>query len=118
MKTSYPRLYHMGEKSRDMKPDGNYKFYSIVPQDLMDAVFTTLTNEDGNLIKLTYTLAAQKGDGNFLVTNKWVCEHTGMSVDEYLDAKKKLLHMGWLKHTGKDSKDVYLDFNAIYDDVL
>ena len=52
MKTSYPRLYHMGEKSRDMKPDGNYKFYSIVPQDLMDAVFTTLTNEDGNLIKL------------------------------------------------------------------
>lgn len=43
MKASYPRLYHMGEKSRDMKPDGTYKFYSIVPQDLMDAVFTTLT---------------------------------------------------------------------------
>lgn len=118
MKTCYPRLYHRGEKSHNMTPDGKYKSFSLAPQDLMDAIFSTLPNENGNLIKLTYILAAQCGNGNFLVTEKWACNRTGMSVDEYLDAMRELVRMGWLKRCGKDDRDVYLDFDAIYDDVL
>ena len=111
-----PLLYHTGENSYLKDEKGQYKQFSALPQDLTDAIFSNLSNDDGNLIKLMCLLAGTKADGSFRVANTWVCKHTGMSTDEYDAAKRALLDKGWL--TRKDVKDdscydLCINFDAI-----
>lgn len=112
-----PLLYHTGKNSYLMDKNGHYKQFSALPQDLTDAIFSSLSNEDGNLIKLTCLLAGTKADGSFRLSSSWVCTHTGMSEDEYDKAKRKLFDMGWL--TRQDVKndncyDLCINFDAIF----
>lgn len=117
MEVYKPYLLYKGENSHNKSKSGHYKQYSALPQDLTDAIFANLSNEDGNLIKLMCLLAGTKSDGSFRISSDWVCQHTGMSANDYDIAKQPLFDMGWL--TRKDVKndncyDICIDFDAIF----
>ena len=84
-----PKLYHTGKKHQ-----GN--FYQL-PQDLMDIVFNKLDGKCGNQIKLMCVLLGTQGNGTFGVSEKWICERTGMVQQTYNKARKALIDRGWLK---------------------
>ena len=84
-----PKLYHTGKKH-------NTIFYQL-PQDLMDIVFTKLDGKCGNQIKLMCVLLGTQGNGSFGVSEKWICDRTGMVQQTYNKARKALIDKGWLK---------------------
>lgn len=84
-----PKLYHTGKKHQ-----GN--FYQL-PQDLMDIVFNKIDGKCGNQIKLMCVLLGTQGNGTFGVSEKWICERTGMVQQTYNKARKALIDRGWLK---------------------
>ena len=84
-----PKLYHTGKKHQ-----GN--FYQL-PQDLMDIVFDKLDGKCGNQIKLMCVLLGTQGNGTFGVSEKWICDRTGMVQQTYNKARKALIDRGWLK---------------------
>lgn len=84
-----PKLYHIGRKHQ-----GN--FYQL-PQDLMDIVFSKIDGKCGNQIKLMCVLLGTQGNGTFGVSEKWICERTGMVQQTYNKARKALIDRGWLK---------------------
>lgn len=92
-----PKLYH--DKSHFEV--GN--FYSL-PQNLMDCVFNQLDGKCGNQIKLITVLLGTLGNGSFGVSEKWICERTGMRHETYINARKALVEKGW----------IYLDKQKIY----
>lgn len=84
-----PKLYHIGRKHQ-----GN--FYQL-PQDLMDIVFSKIDGKCGNQIKLMCVLLGTQGNGTFGVSEKWICDRTGMVQQTYNKARKALIDRGWLK---------------------
>lgn len=84
-----PKLYHSGKKKQGI-------FYQL-PQDLIDIVFNTLDGKNGNQIKLMCVLLGTQGNGSFGVSEKWICERTGMVQQTYNKARKALIDKGWLK---------------------
>ena len=84
-----PKLYHSGKKKQGI-------FYQL-PQDLIDIVFNTLDGKNGNQIKLMCVLLGTQGNGSFGVSEKWICERTGMVQQTYNKARKALIDRGWLK---------------------
>lgn len=84
-----PKLYHSGKKKEGI-------FYQL-PQDLIDIVFNALDGKNGNQIKLMCVLLGTQGNGSFGVSEKWICERTGMVQQTYNKARKALIDKGWLK---------------------
>ena len=84
-----PKLYHTGKKHDTI-------FYQL-PQDLMDIIFTKIDGKSGNQIKLMCVLLGTQGNGSFGVSEKWICERTGMTQQTYSKARKALIEKGWLK---------------------
>ena len=84
-----PKLYHTGKKHDTI-------FYQL-PQDLMDIVFTKIDGKSGNQIKLMCVLLGTQGNGSFGVSEKWICDRTGMTQQTYNKARKALIEKGWLK---------------------
>ena len=84
-----PKLYHTGKKHDTI-------FYQL-PQDLMDIIFTKIDGKSGNQIKLMCVLLGTQGNGSFGVSEKWICERTGMTQQTYNKARKALIEKGWLK---------------------
>ena len=84
-----PKLYHSGKKKQGI-------FYQL-PQDLIDIVFNKLDGKNGNQIKLMCVLLGTQGNGSFGVSEKWICERTGMVQQTYNKARKALIDRGWLK---------------------
>ena len=98
-----PKLYHSGKKKQGI-------FYQL-PQDLIDIVFNTLDGKNGNQIKLMCVLLGTQGNGSFGVSEKWICERTGMVQQTYNKARKALIDRGWLKlEEGK----LFVLISAIY----
>ena len=97
-----PILYHLGKK--DMS-----KFY-LLPRNLMEPIFNQLNGKQGNQIKLMSLLIGTMGDGSFAITEKWVCDRTGMTQSSYNRARKALIDRGWLR---LERGMLYVDFNAI-----
>ena len=84
-----PKLYHTGKKHDTI-------FYQL-PQDLMDIIFTKIDGKSGNQIKLMCVLLGTQGNGSFGISEKWICERTGMTQQTYSKARKALIEKGWLK---------------------
>lgn len=84
-----PKLYHN-------KSSFNSKNYYNLPQELMDCVFQQLDGKCGNQIKLMTVLLGTLGDGSFGVSEKWICERTGMVQQTYSTARKALVERGWV----------------------
>ena len=84
-----PKLYHTGKKHDTI-------FYQL-PQDLMDIIFTKIDGKSGNQIKLMCVLLGTQGNGSFGVSEKWICDRTGMTQQTYSKARKALIEKGWLK---------------------
>ena len=84
-----PKLYHN-------KSSFNSKNYYNLPQELMDQIFQQLDGKCGNQIKLMTVLLGTLGDGSFGVSEKWICERTGMVQQTYSNARKALVERGWI----------------------
>lgn len=77
----------------------------------MDSVFNQLNGKQGNQIKLMSVLLGTAGDGSFAVSEKWICDRTGMDQSNYSRARKALIDRGWLRlENGK----LYVNFIAFY----
>lgn len=70
-------------------------FY-MLPQELMDCVFQQLDGKCGNQIKLITVLLGTLGNGTFGVSEKWICDRTGMIHETYIKARKALVERGWI----------------------
>lgn len=92
-----PKLYH----NKDQFKDKN--FYQL-PQELMDRVFNEIDGRSGNQIKLMTVLLGTLGNGSFGVSEKWICDRTGMVQQTYNTARKALVEKGW----------IYLENGKIY----
>lgn len=98
-----PRLFHIGSKDK--------KDFYLLPKNLMDSVFNQLSGKQGNQIKLMSVLLGTAGDGSFAVSEKWICDRTGMDQSNYSRARKALIDRGWLRlENGK----LYVNFNEFY----
>lgn len=86
-----PRLIHQGKKFIEKIP-----FYQV-PQDLMDIILHKLDGKSGNQMKIMWVLLGSAGDGSFRISEKWICERTGMSQPAYIRARKALIERGWLR---------------------
>lgn len=84
-----PKLYHNKSHFYDKN------FYQL-PQDLMDCVFQQLDGKCGNQIKLMVVLLGTLGNGSFGVSEKWICDRTGMNQPCYNRARKALVEKGWI----------------------
>ena len=84
-----PKLYHN-------KSSFNSKNYYNLPQELMDCIFQQLDGKCGNQIKLMTVLLGTLGDGSFGVSEKWICDRTGMVQQTYSTARKALAERGWV----------------------
>lgn len=84
-----PKLYHN-------KSSFNSKNYYNLPQELMDCIFQQLDGKCGNQIKLMTVLLGTLGDGSFGVSEKWICDRTGMVQQTYSTARKALVERGWI----------------------
>ena len=84
-----PKLYHDKQKYK------NINYYNL-PQHLMDCIFQKLDGKCGNQIKLMTVLLGTLGDGSFGVSEKWVCDRTGMIQQTYNTARKALIERGWI----------------------
>lgn len=111
--TKAPKLMHQGEKTHQDTNSKDYKYYTF-SQDLMDIVLKYLT---GNQLKLMIVLMAQKGDGSFSPSEKWIEERTSLGHSRYIEARNQLCAMGWLRHRKSPAHDNYVltvNFDAIF----
>lgn len=86
-----PKLYHIGKK------DGDKKNFIKIPQDLMESIFNQLNGRQGNVIKVILFLIGTVGDGSFGVSERWICDSTGMLKSCYIEARKTLVELGWVE---------------------
>lgn len=84
-----PKLYHN-------KTNFNSDNYYNLPQELMDCVFNQIDGKCGNQIKLIIVLLGTLGNGTFGVSEKWICDRTGMVQQTYSTARKALVERGWV----------------------
>lgn len=84
-----PKLYHN-------KTNFNSDNYYNLPQELMDCIFNQIDGKCGNQIKLIIVLLGTLGNGTFGVSEKWICERTGMVQQTYSTARKALVERGWV----------------------
>lgn len=78
-----PKLYHIGSKDKR----DNY----LLPKNLMDPIFNQLNGKQGNQAKLMSVLIGTRGNGNFAVSEKWICDRTGMNQSSYNRTRKALI---------------------------
>lgn len=99
-----PKLVHKGDKN------GSCKNITIIPNDLLEIIFNKLSGKQGNVIKLIIYLIGTVGDGSFSITEKHVCNATGMLKSAYIEARKTLKDLNWIElRSGK----IYLNFDII-----
>lgn len=99
--TQAPVLKYDGAKNL-----GN-NFYAI-PQDIADIIFKELGNSSAQL-RIMLVLIGTKPD--FLVSEKWILERTGLSHGSYINARKALVEKGWITHI--PNKEIVVNFNKI-----
>ena len=97
-----PKLYHEGKKV-----DG---WFYWLPQKQMDVLFEMLDGKKGNMIKLMIILMGTFGDGSFGISEKWICNRTGMTKQNYHRSMKELAKMGLVS---LQEKKIILNLNAL-----
>lgn len=101
-----PQLNHKGKKM-----ENNVPFYQL-SQDIMDIIFNKLDGKNGNQMKIMIVLLGTAGDSSFRVSEKWICERTGMVQQSYNRARKALVERGWLQ---VEDGHIYLLLDEIRD---
>lgn len=99
-----PTLHHNGAKE-----NGSNNFYKI-PQELADIVFNELGNASAQL-RIMLVLIGTKPEC-FNISDKWICERTGLLHPSYIKARKELFNRGWLSHN--PAKGITVNFDVIY----
>lgn len=99
-----PKLVHKGDKNSSCKN------IIMIPNDLLQIIFNKLSGKQGNVIKLIIYLIGTIGDGSFSISEKHVCEATGMLKTAYIEARKTLKDLNWIEL--KNDK-IYLNFDII-----
>lgn len=97
-----PTLKFNGTKSL-----GN-NFYGI-PQDLADIIFRELGNSSAQLRIMIVLIGTKEG---FNISDKWICDRTGLQHPSYITARKALVKRGWLTHEA--AKGITVNIDAIY----
>ena len=81
----------------------------------MDIIFAELGNSSAQL-RIMIVLIGTKPD--FGVSEKWICDRTGLLPSSYKSARKQLVKRGWLTHEdGKiivNFKNIYASSNMVY----
>lgn len=73
----------------------NYnKQYYHLPQEVMDKVFRTLGTSSAQLRIMIVLLGTKEG---FLVSEKWICERTGLTHSSYIKARQALVDKGFIE---------------------
>lgn len=75
-------------------PIKNTKQYYHLPQDIMDTLFRTLGTSPAQLRIMIVLLGTKEG---FLVSEKWICERTGLNHSSYIKARKGLIDKGYIE---------------------
>ena len=98
----------------DIPKDKGNQYYEL-PQKLMDIIFAELGNSSAQL-RIMIVLIGTKPD--FGVSEKWICDRTGLLPASYKTARKQLVKRGWLTHEdGKiivNFKNIYASGNMVY----
>lgn len=94
-------------KFNGVKSLGN-NFYGI-PQDLADIIFRELGNSSAQLRIMIVLIGTKEG---FNISDKWICERTGLQHPSYITARKALVKRGWLTHEA--AKGITVNIDAIY----
>lgn len=76
----------------------------------MDIIFNELGNKSAQL-RIMIVLLGTKPD-SFSVSDKWICERTGLLHPSYIKARKELVNKGWL--TLKPGAELIVNIDAIY----
>lgn len=84
------------------------QFYQI-PQELADIIFTKLGNSSAQLRIMIVLLGTKEG---FKISDKWICERTGLQHPSYITARKALVKRGWLTH--EPAEGITVNIAAIY----
>jgi len=100
-----PQLVHVGEKA---SKDTTVKL--MIPMDIAIIFCNALSGKNGNAVKLLMFFIGTIGDGSFKVSESWIKHVSGMEKTAYINARKTLVELGWIKvEKGKIS----LDFDEI-----
>lgn len=83
--------------------------YYAIPQDLADIIFNKLGNSSAQLRIMMVLIGTKEG---FKISDKWICDRTGLLHPSYITARKALVKRGWL--TLDAAKDITVNINAIY----
>lgn len=102
--TSYqaPSLHHIGLKEQD-NPTG--QFY-MLPQALTDIIFNELGNASAQLRIMLVLCGTKEG---FFISEKWICDRTGLKRQSYERARDELVKRGWITHNEYSTINIYYD---------
>lgn len=103
---SAPELKFNGEKVQDN--EATNQTYQI-PQHLADIINKELGDSSAQ-IKVMYVLVGTKE--GFRITEKWICDRTGLAPNSYRRARAALEKIGWITHTQYES--ITINFDEIY----
>lgn len=78
----------------------------------MDIIFNELGNKSAQL-RIMIVLLGTKPD-RFSVSDKWICERTGLLHPSYIKARKELVNKGWL--TLKPGAELIVNIDKIYNE--
>lgn len=87
------KLYHRYSMSK-----GEY-FYNL-PQKIIDSIFNNIDGKNGNAIKIMIVLLGTIGDGSFGISEKYMCDRTGITAQNYYRARKFLENIGFITIEG------------------
>lgn len=84
-----PILQHNGSKMVG-------KQYYALSQSIMDIIFRELGNASAQLRIMIVLIGTKPND--FRISEKWICDRTGLTERSYIRARDELIKRGWLSH--------------------
>lgn len=100
-----PSLHHNGRKDEGNKTNQSY----ILPQRLTDIIFNELGNSSAQLRIMCVLCGTKEG---FFITEKWICERTGLKQQSYSRALAELVKRGWVSH--RKYSNITINYDAIF----
>ena len=100
--------YNQAPELRFNGVKGQGQFY-MIPQEIADIIFKELGNCSAQLRIMLVLLGTKEG---FKISDKWICDRTGLQHPSYITARKALVNRGWLTHDA--AKGITVNIDAIY----
>lgn len=101
-----PKLVFNGAKEQDNE---NTNQSYIIPQKLGDIIFKELGDKPAQLRIMLVLCGTKEG---FAISNKWICDRTGLVQQSYNTALKKIAEMGWITYV--PYKSITINYDVIY----